>query len=364
MKAPERIPHRVGARPGWLAAGVAASLALHGAVVAGLLLWPAARKPEPETQGAVAMVFADVVDPGGAAADEEAPPPAPAVATAPAMPAPEAAEPLPPPVAAPAPTPPAPAPPPTVAEPIPALPVPAVIPAPEPPAVAAQAAPASPAPPPEPPAEPPLAAAPDDGTLPPPPVAAQEAPRPAALAEASEATPPPPEPAPPPAQATDPAPPATQMAAAATPAPPEPPRAQPAAAPRPPRPARPPAPPGPMRLDAGIGALPDPSFGARAMGAVVPPGTDAGQRNAPPDYPAESRRRGEEGVVRLSLRVGIDGQVEAAEVSVSSGFPRLDSAAVEAARRWRFRPATQGGLPVAATLPTAVHFRLTDARGR
>ena len=36
----------------------------------------------------------------------------------------------------------------------------------------------------------------------------------------------------------------------------------------------------------------------------------------------------------------------------------------EAARHWRFRPATQGGLPVAATLPTAVHFRLTEARGR
>ena len=139
---------------------------------------------------------------------------------------------------------------------------------------------------------------------------------------------------------------------------------QTAAAPRPPRPARPPAAQGQLRLDAGMGALPDPSFGAQAMGAVVPPGTDAGHRNAPPDYPPESRRRGEEGVVRLALRVGSDGRVEAAEVSASSGFPRLDQAALEAARRWRFRPATQGGLPVAATLPTAVHFRLTDARGR
>ncbi|CAH0311028.1 hypothetical protein ROS9278_04935 [Roseomonas sp. CECT 9278] len=119
-----------------------------------------------------------------------------------------------------------------------------------------------------------------------------------------------------------------------------------------------------MRLDAGIGALPDPSFGAQAMGAVVPPGADAGQPNAPPDYPAESRRRGEEGVVRLALRVGSDGRVEAAEVSGSSGFVRLDQAAVAAARRWRFRPAMQAGQAVAATLPTAVHFRLTEGRGR
>jgi protein TonB len=69
-------------------------------------------------------------------------------------------------------------------------------------------------------------------------------------------------------------------------------------------------------------------------------------------------------VVRLALRIGADGRVEGAQVAASSGFPRLDQAALEAARRWRFRPATQGGVPVAATLPTAVHFRLTDARGR
>jgi ergothioneine biosynthesis protein EgtB len=87
---------------------------------------------------------------------------------------------------------------------------------------------------------------------------------------------------------------------------------------------------------------------------------DGGYRNPPPDYPAESRRRGEEGVVRLLLRVGAEGQVEQAEVVASSGHPALDRAAVAAARRWRFRPASQAGLPVAATLATAVHFRLTD----
>jgi protein TonB len=246
--------------------------------------------------------------------------------------------------------------------------VPAVAVPPAPPTVAAPPAPPTVAAAPEsPPADPPLATAPADVDGLPPPTAAAEDSRQAALAEAEP--PPPPEPAPPPAQAPTP-PAAPPVAAASEPAPvaeappAAPPPAPAAPAPRPPRQTRPPAPAGPMRLDAGIGALPDPSFGARAMGAVVPPGTDSGQRNAPPDYPSESRRRGEEGVVRLALRVGIDGQVEAAEVAVSSGFPRLDAAAVEAARRWRFRPATQGGLPVAATLPTAVHFRLTDARGR
>ncbi len=119
-----------------------------------------------------------------------------------------------------------------------------------------------------------------------------------------------------------------------------------------------------MRLDAGSGNMADPSLEAFALGAVVPPGTDAGHRNTPPDYPADARRRGEEGVVRLALQIAPDGTVTAAEIADSSGFPALDRAAAEAARRWRFRPATRAGRPVAATLPTTVHFRLSDARGR
>ncbi|WP_198376565.1 TonB family protein, partial [Neoroseomonas rubea] len=109
---------------------------------------------------------------------------------------------------------------------------------------------------------------------------------------------------------------------------------------------------------------PDPSAGARAIGAVVPPGAAEGHRNAPPEYPADSRRRGEEGVVRLSLAIGADGRVAEANVAASSGHPALDAAAIAAARRWRFRPATQAGLPVPATLATAVHFRLTEGDRR
>ncbi|MBR0674257.1 energy transducer TonB [Roseomonas soli] len=100
------------------------------------------------------------------------------------------------------------------------------------------------------------------------------------------------------------------------------------------------------------------------MGAVTPPSAAPGQRNAPPDYPAESRRRGEEGVVRLALRIGSDGRVEGAEVTDSSGYAALDRAALEAVRRWRFRPASEAGIPVAATINTAVHFRLTEAERR
>lgn len=206
---------------------------------------------------------------------------------------------------------------------------------------ATEAAPVAEAPP---PTAPPPALPPPDAAAPPPlpDVARPSPPAPPAQADMAMPSPPPPPP---------PEPPTTPMREDPRPV-------QTASRSAPPPASR--AAPGPVRLEAGTGALPDPSLGARAVGAVVPPGADAGHRNAPPAYPPESRRRGEEGVVRLALRVGPDGQVEDAEVSESSGHPALDRAALDAARRWRFRPATQGGLPVAATLRTAVHFRLTE----
>jgi protein TonB len=209
-------------------------------------------------------------------------------------------------------------------------------PPPRPDAALEPAAPAAPAAEPPPPVPAPPQAAP-----------AQRATPPSRAPEQTEAEPLPPPPPPPP-----PLPP--QRVAAAQAPPPAPPR----------RPAPETAAPGPVRLDAGSGPLSDPSMESCARGATLPPRPDARHRNAPPDYPADARRRGEEGVVRLALRIAVDGTVTSAEVASSSGVPALDRSALDAARRWRFRPATRAGMPVAATLSTAVHFRLSDARGR
>jgi protein TonB len=84
----------------------------------------------------------------------------------------------------------------------------------------------------------------------------------------------------------------------------------------------------------------------------------------PPVYPAMSRRLGEEGVVMLMIYVLPDGRVGDVRVHKSSGFARLDAAAVEAARnKWRFRPATQGGAGVAAWGSYTVRFQLQEAKG-
>ena len=82
--------------------------------------------------------------------------------------------------------------------------------------------------------------------------------------------------------------------------------------------------------------------------------------NPAPAYPAASRRLGEQGTVLLRVRVMHDGRPQAIEVLAGSGSPRLDRAAAEAVRRWRFVPATQHGAPVDSWLRVPIVFRLED----
>lgn len=80
--------------------------------------------------------------------------------------------------------------------------------------------------------------------------------------------------------------------------------------------------------------------------------------NPPPSYPNESTRANEEGAVLLSVRVNAAGRADSITVSKSSGFPRLDRAASEAVRRWKFKPATRNGEPIATIVDVPIVFRL------
>jgi protein TonB len=79
----------------------------------------------------------------------------------------------------------------------------------------------------------------------------------------------------------------------------------------------------------------------------------------PPRYPTESRRRHEQGVVTLSLTLGTDGSVAQIALAHSSGFERLDKAALEAVRRWRWSPTVRDGQPVTVRGFVEIPFVLT-----
>lgn len=79
-----------------------------------------------------------------------------------------------------------------------------------------------------------------------------------------------------------------------------------------------------------------------------------------PPYPALSRELGEEGVVLLRISVSAGGQFEQVQLLRSSGFIRLDRAARDGVRSWRFDAAWQGGQPVADSIDIPVRFRLDE----
>lgn len=80
---------------------------------------------------------------------------------------------------------------------------------------------------------------------------------------------------------------------------------------------------------------------------VIPPSTDAYElKNPAPAYPQLSKKLKEEGTVTLKILVKADGKVAKVEIIKSSGFRRLDNAAISAFKRWHFSPATQGGIAI------------------
>ncbi len=78
-----------------------------------------------------------------------------------------------------------------------------------------------------------------------------------------------------------------------------------------------------------------------------------------PRYPAIARARGVEGVVVVEAVVDRRGTVEANALEVVQSVPLLDEAAVDAFRRWRFRPGRDDrGNPVRVVVRQPIRFRL------
>ncbi|HEX4334034.1 MAG TPA: energy transducer TonB [Usitatibacter sp.] len=80
--------------------------------------------------------------------------------------------------------------------------------------------------------------------------------------------------------------------------------------------------------------------------------------NPPPAYPPLSRRLKEQGRVLLRVLVSTAGNAQDVELRTSSGSERLDRAAIEAVRRWRFSPARRGAETIAAWALVPIVFQL------
>jgi protein TonB len=82
------------------------------------------------------------------------------------------------------------------------------------------------------------------------------------------------------------------------------------------------------------------------------------QPDADAYYPSFSKRSGEQGEVVVKLIIDETGVVEEVTMLRSSAFPRLDRAATEIGKRYRFKPFLVNGSPARISTNLAIRFNL------
>lgn len=107
---------------------------------------------------------------------------------------------------------------------------------------------------------------------------------------------------------------------------------------------------------------PPPRVAAKPRPADRPAASEASTAPEPtrtpaPRYPARALRNGDTGTVMVRAEIGADGVPTAVSVERGSGSRDLDRAAIEAVRRWRFRPATRGGQPTTGSVVVPIDFK-------
>ena len=171
-------------------------------------------------------------------------------------------------------------------------------------------------------------------------------------------TPPLPKPPPPVPTPPQPKPPLPQPKAPSPPPPPKP-LAIPDPVPVPPAPVGVTTPPAPLPpIAAPVAATPAPPAPPPAPKIELPSSDAAYLQNPKPPYPPMSQRLGEQGKVVVRVLIGTDGQAQQAEVKTSSGFERLDQAALATVKRWRYVPGKRNGVVEAMWFNVPINFVL------
>ena len=118
-------------------------------------------------------------------------------------------------------------------------------------------------------------------------------------------------------------------------------------------PPTPPAPPAPTPTPAPVVTAPS------RTDVSIPASYSAS--NQKPIYPNMSKRLGEQGTVVLRVLVKADGNAGEVEVKSSSSYPRLDQAAIDAVKTWRFNPAKIDGKAIDEWYQVPIPFKLQSS---
>ena len=101
---------------------------------------------------------------------------------------------------------------------------------------------------------------------------------------------------------------------------------------------------------------------ARTVAGMNPPTHDISfNRTLPPRYPIDAVKKHEQGTVYLAVLVGTQGMpLSIKQVHEPGPQPAQDlvNASLQAAAKWRFKPATRDGRPIASWIKVPVTFEL------
>ncbi|HEY2345610.1 MAG TPA: TonB family protein [Xanthomonadaceae bacterium] len=121
-----------------------------------------------------------------------------------------------------------------------------------------------------------------------------------------------------------------------------------------------------MATDAASGTTEaSPDVASPAASETVAKGNDSAPQvvdRIQPDYPDEALRTSTEGTVNLAISVDAQGKATDVRVTRGSGSFLLDRAAIDAVRRWHYKPAMHDGQPVAGTIEVPIDFRMEAQR--
>ena len=139
--------------------------------------------------------------------------------------------------------------------------------------------------------------------------------------------------------------------------------APPAPEPKPPAPPPPPPPPAPApkpqpkpQIKPELKKAPLPKAIKDPTPAPAAPQGSTEDSQSKPDK--VSKRMGEQGKVMLRVYINEQGQPEKIEIKQSSGFDRLDDAAINTVRQWKFVPGKRNGVPEAMWHIVPINFVL------
>ncbi|MBC5785852.1 energy transducer TonB [Ramlibacter sp. USB13] len=116
--------------------------------------------------------------------------------------------------------------------------------------------------------------------------------------------------------------------------------------------------PAPPPVSAPVAAAPAPVAPAPPPKVELPSSSADYLQNPKPAYPPASKRLGEQGKVVVRVLIGVDGTAQDAQLKTSSGYERLDQAALETVRKWRYVPGKRGGVAEAMWFDVPIHFVL------